>query len=270
MKVREINTGKQRNLPVFTVKDGSKQICSKVAYLPQTCSEIDDLPTPPTTQPPQTLGTTPNSATPNFGYEGSIGFGLGCIGFDLPSFSTYTSGYGAASPPQNDVYEEQRGKSKAETLEPETLEPKPTPKAAKGKVKCASDGTHYPEDFNSWLNKERLEWLRDHGYKASGSKQIRMVDTASQKTEKPVQKDGKPETFLAPAPHSAAPPPTWYSHPWLFTKEIRDAELKNRRPEDFCSNGHYTGGFDDECDSTCRPISIEPTEAKSEDNWESL
>jgi hypothetical protein len=133
-------------------------------------------------------------------------------------------------------------KSKPENLEPKpqpTTKPTPVMAMAKGKannVRCAPDGTPWPEEFNSWLNGERLEWLKAHGYNFRGYKQGRMVETASQKTYKLVQKDGKPSPPM-PNPHRSAAPPD------DFADEAT-----------FCANGHRTDGFDDFCNSSCRMI----------------
>jgi hypothetical protein len=54
---------------------------------------------------------------------------------------------------------EKEKKEKAVNLEPEN--PKPTPEP-KPKAKAAPDGTPYPNDFNSWPNVKRIEWLEVH------------------------------------------------------------------------------------------------------------
>ena len=129
-KVREVDTGKPRNLPVVSVKDGSKQNT-------------------------QNLGTQ-KSATPKFGYEGSIGLGLGSDSFDLGSRS-------AASPPVQSVSKEER---QPRTSEP-TATTRATPTAARGQRAPkghAPDGREYPLEFDSWTNKQRIEWLSEHGW----------------------------------------------------------------------------------------------------------
>jgi hypothetical protein len=187
------------------------------------------------------------------------GSGFGCVS---PLTSVSDSHYEAAAPPCSTSKE--KGKSKPENPEP-TPEPTATPSRlmVNPKVRMAMDGTPWPEGFNVWLNKDRLEWLEAHG--EEGRKQGRMVEKSSQKTVEPVVRDGKPKatpTALLNPPGSAAPP-TPRRDPYA------DDPIRCRNG---CSSRSYPVYRDKLCRSCYederRPSSIETTAPL--DNWEEL
>jgi hypothetical protein len=128
--------------------------------------------------------------------EGSIGLGLD---LDSSSLSPSTIVRGAPHPVGKEG-EKQETEAKPENLKP-TPEPKPTP--TPDKVRCAPDGTPWPEGFDSWTNARRLHWLGVHGWK-----QGRMAEASSQ-ASRVVDREGKPTAIATPlhdSPDSATPP----------------------------------------------------------------
>ena len=142
---------------------------------------------------------THGTVVQNLHPEGSIGFGLG-LGLDFPSLSPSTIVRGAPHPVGKEG-EKQETEAKPENLKP-TPEPKPTPTPAK--VRCAADGTPWPEGFDSWpKNADRLIWLEAHGHKFGGGKQGKDGKASWWKPKD--MESGKGNH--APARRSAAPHP---------------------------------------------------------------
>lgn len=80
--------------------------------------------------------------------------GLG-LGLDLGSGSR--SGTGSVSKTA------QRPTGKTDEGNPKTENQNPNLLRRAGCKKFAKDGTPWPEDFDAWTNKQRTEWLMDHG-----------------------------------------------------------------------------------------------------------
>src|ERR1035438_7100237 len=169
------------------------------------------------------------------------GYGSGSIGLGLDSSFSSLRGRGAAPPCSNTSKEKIEAK-------PPNLEPtaKPTPVVAMAeksegqakKVRYAPDGTPWPNEFDSWTNGERLQWLGAHGWKQETG-----VDATSQETAQVIDRYRKPTATATPLlnPPSSAAPPNGYCP-------------QCSEPDDFCY-----------CQ---RPVSIETTAPLR--NWEEL
>ena len=190
------------------------------------------------TEPPRVFTTEGKSP-----YSGSCSDS--CSGSPSPSSSC------AATPSDSSKSESPKGVPQhnekiGPKSKPENLEPKPTPVGLHGqktngqakKVRYAPDGTPWPNDFDSWTNGERLQWLGAHGWE-----QDRGVDASSQETVQVIDRYRNPTSNATPLlnPPSSAVPPNGYCP-------------QCSEPDDFCY-----------CQ---RPVSIETTAPL--DNWEEL
>jgi hypothetical protein len=99
--------------------------------------------------------------------------------------------------------------------------PPPPASASRKKVRTATDGTPWPNDFNSWTNLDRTKWLHDH----SGDNPVSFP--VEPKTESPQ----KPPVIALPPKTPPPPARTWNCETcgasFPVTKEGLDALTKH-------------------------------------------
>lgn len=128
--------------------------------------------------------------------------GSGCRSNCVPLTSTDTGEFASLPTLPSVEKKPENQKPKAKPIVPVPV-PKPPASATRKKVRAAKDGTPWPDDFNSWTNVARTEWLDKH----SRPKEPTFVPVTSK--HEPMQKS--PE--ITPSPPSPAPAKTEPSEP---------------------------------------------------------